>query len=183
MPTDSLTFKAVQVVAQKAACLILGSRHCLASQHTKEELNVASDLLSFKGESCGKAHPLAFDSPNDKLLSAGFHTYLPTQIPLGFSISRLPKEILSWITLVLLIAKSSVTPTGRQQTRRKTGPGNAGSPSASPAAWGTTPSSLLYPTKGKSSSSSPSSAYIKLLCGMSQVDLGGSVSRQWSAAL
>jgi hypothetical protein len=63
MPTDSLTFKSVQVVARKVARLILGSKHCLASQHIKGELNVVSDLLSFKGESRGKPHPLAFDSP------------------------------------------------------------------------------------------------------------------------
>jgi hypothetical protein len=101
MPTDSLTFKAVQVVARGVARLILGSKHCLASQHIKGELNVVSDLLSFEGESRGEPHPLAFDSPDDELLTARFHTYLPTQIPPDFSISRLPKEILSWITLVL----------------------------------------------------------------------------------
>jgi hypothetical protein len=121
MPTDSLTFKAVQVVARTVARLILLSKHCLASQHIKGELNIVSDLLSFEGESRGKPHPLAFDSPDDELLTARFHTYLPSQMPPDFSISRLPKEILSWITLVLRIAKSFVTPAGKQQTSTKTG--------------------------------------------------------------
>jgi hypothetical protein len=75
MTTDSLTFQAVQVVARKVARLILGSEHCLASQHIKGELNVVSDLLSFEGESHGKPHPLAFDKPNNELLTSRFHEH------------------------------------------------------------------------------------------------------------
>jgi hypothetical protein len=101
-PTDSLSFKAVQVVAcNKVARLILGSEHCLASQHIKGELNVVSDLLSFEGGPRGKAHPLAFDEPDGKLLTSSFHEHLSTQIPHDFRVSRLPRAILSWITLVL----------------------------------------------------------------------------------
>jgi hypothetical protein len=183
MPTDSLSFKAVQVVARKVARLILGSEHCLASQHIKGELNVVSDLLSFEGGPRGKPHPLAFDEPDDELLTSRFHEHLSTQIPRAFRISRLPREILSWITLVLRIAELSVMPVAKPQTKTRTAPGDGGSPSASPAASGTTPSSLLYPHKNSSSSSSPSSASIELLRGMHQVDLQGSVSNQWSAAL
>jgi hypothetical protein len=183
MPTDSLTFKAVQVVAQKVARLILASAHCLASQHIKGELNVVSDLLYFAGESHGKPHPLAYDYPNNELLTTRFHEHLPIQIPQAFCISRLPSAILSWITLVLRIAKLSVMPAARLPTKMKTGPGDGGSPSVNLAASGMTPSSLLYPTEGRSSLSSPSSDYTKLLCGMRLVDLQGSVARQWSAAL
>jgi hypothetical protein len=183
MPTDSLTFKAVQVVARKVARLILGSGHCLASQHLKGELNIVSDLLSFEGESRGKPHPLAYDFPNDELLTTRFHEHLPTQIPQAFCISRLPNAILSWITLVLRIAELSVTPAARQPTKMKTGPGDGGSPSVNLVVSGTTPSSLLYPTKGRSSLSSLSSDYTELLRGMRLVDLKGSVAHQWSAAL
>jgi hypothetical protein len=183
MPTDSLSFKAVQVVARKVARLILGSEHCLASQHIKGELNVVSDLLSFEGGPRDKPHPLAFDEPDDELLTARFHQYLSTQIPHDFRVSRLPKEILSWITLVLRIAELSVTPAAKQPTKMRTEPGADGSLSASPAASGTTPSSLLYPHKNNNSSLSPSSASIELLRGMHQVDLKESVSHQWSAAL
>lgn len=43
---DSTYYKPVQLIARKLACLVIGSNHCLASQHIKGEQNTVLDLLS-----------------------------------------------------------------------------------------------------------------------------------------
>jgi hypothetical protein len=181
MHTDFLTFKAFQVVARKVACLILGY-HCLASQHIKGELNAVSDLLSFKGKSRGKPYPLAFDSPNDKLLPlVSTHNYRHRFHRTSPSLDCRKKFVLDHaITANRRIICDSRGEAANEKEDR---------------AWlrwltfcessgmGHDPFLTTLPNQGKSSSSSRSSAYIKLLCGISQVDLSGSVLRQWSAAL
>jgi hypothetical protein len=65
MPTDTVTYTAIQMVAHKLGTLMTRSPHCLASQHIKGATNVVSDLLSYTGSARGKPHPLAADSPSN----------------------------------------------------------------------------------------------------------------------
>jgi hypothetical protein len=179
----SLSFDAIQLVARTVATLIMESPHCIASQHIKGEHNVVSDLLSFENSDRGYLHPLAYDSPADNVLTKRFHLFLPTQIPPGFTISPLPSGILSWITLVLQVAESSLTAAKKRQTKAKTEFGDAGSTSARAVVSELTPSSLLYTPASKNSSCDPSSASIARLNGLGMVNLQEAVARPWLAAL
>jgi hypothetical protein len=100
-PSDSPAHKAHLMVARQLASLLHIHDHCLATQHIKGDANVVANLLSFAGPDRGKAHPLAYDSPTDDLLTQRFHQHLPDQIPEIFAISPLPKKDLSWVAVVL----------------------------------------------------------------------------------
>ena len=78
--------KLAQIIAWKMACLIIGSTHCLPSQHIKGEQNTVSNLLSF-----GCSHPLAPALPAVCVLTQPFHLHIP-QLILGFNISPLAQQ-------------------------------------------------------------------------------------------
>jgi hypothetical protein len=102
-PTSTY-FKAVNLVAQKLARLMIESSNCLFSQHLPGNTNGVSDLLSYEGsarsnEKDAAEHPLALDCPPGADLTQRFHTFLPQLIPEDFAISLLPSEIASFTTL------------------------------------------------------------------------------------
>jgi hypothetical protein len=107
LPKDSVDYDAVQLAARHVATLVIDSEHCLATQHTKGEENIATDLLPCRGDVRGSKHLLAFDDPTDKELSQCCRSHLPQVIPPAFKISPLPNAVLSWITLALRTVKSS----------------------------------------------------------------------------
>jgi hypothetical protein len=72
----------------------MNSPHYLASQHIKGKHNVVSDLLSFENSDQGYLHPLAYDSPDDNILTQRFHAFLPTQIPLDFTITTPQRNVI-----------------------------------------------------------------------------------------
>jgi hypothetical protein len=93
----SAYYAPVQLIARQVARLLLGSSHCLASQHIKGDENVLSDLLSFAGNVPGYDHLLGLDNPSDATLAQRFHNHIPQLIPAGFVISPLPSKISSFV--------------------------------------------------------------------------------------
>ena len=184
IPSDSIYYDPVQMVARKVATLIINSEHSLASQHLKGADNVVSDLLSYEADLRGSPHPLASPDLSDQDLTNLFHLHLPQFIPPNFRISPLPPEILSWTTLVLEAAESSLTRAKRPATSHAIASGVVGSPSAPDAAFKLTPTSLIYPTKNRRSLSAHSFPSITSLTGNEAPEpLVDNVKRQWSQAL
>jgi hypothetical protein len=106
-----------------------------------------------------------------------------SSLPLAFIISLLPNEILSWITLVLQVGKSSLKADKRHRPKTKTESGDGGETSAHAVASKLTPSSLLYIPITKSSSCDPSLDCIAQLNGLATVNLQEAVAGPWLAAL
>jgi hypothetical protein len=183
MPTNTVTYAAIQLVARKLGSLITCSPHCLASQHIKGAANVVSDLLSYTGSARGKPHPLAADNPSNAELTQRFHASLSSQIPPNFDISPLPNEILCWVMQVLQTVESSLMQSKKQDIRPLTVSGAAGYTSATAAVSTITPSSLTFPQGTRNSSSAHSSSYIASPPGIPTVDLPAGVANRWSAAL
>jgi hypothetical protein len=104
---SSVYYSAVQLIARKLAALMIHSTHCLASQHLKGTKNTVADCISYTGDSREEMHPLAPDGPSDDELTQRFHRFLPQLIPRHFTISPLPNDILSFVTLALQTAKLS----------------------------------------------------------------------------
>jgi hypothetical protein len=176
---DSPYYAPVQFIARKVARLIIGSSHCLATQHIKGEQNTVSDLLSFAGDVRGYKHPLAFDFPSDSSLTLRFHVHLPQLIPKDFAISTLPTEISSFVILALQMTESSLNPSRKKPTRPETEPGDDGSPSAPSPASPITLSSLAYTSKKANSSSEPSLPFTDVLIGAEQEPFLASVRAPW----
>ena len=175
------------VVARHVALLVLNSSCCLASQHIQGDLNTIADLLSFAGgitRAGGKRHPIAFDDPPNDILTKRFHLCYSEQIPESFKISQLPSEISSWVLSVLRIAASSLTAGSKAATSPTTGPGAAGSASATKQEKALTLSSLNYPQSDKNFSSDPSlPAFVQHNGRKEAEQLQASVKSQWSRAL
>jgi hypothetical protein len=117
-----------------------------------------------------KPHPLAADNPSNQILIQRFHEFLPSQIPVNFTISPLPPKILSWTSQVMQIAEFSSFRATRAQMRQRTGSGVDGFPFANTQASLLTPTSLLYTTMKANSSSAPSWACSGMLSGTSTVN-------------
>jgi len=79
----------LHMAARKFADVLLQADCCLYSQHIAGEKNVVADYLS--------RH---FHQPLDELTSLLLTSY-PSHVPPSFSISPLPPDILSWLTLWL----------------------------------------------------------------------------------
>ena len=179
LPSQSLYFEAVQFVARKLAELVLGSSHCLASQHLQGEHNVVPDLLSFAGSQRGEPHPLASDFPSDEELTQRFHTYAPQLIPPGFVISPLPSEISSFVLQALQIAESSWSRDKKRPTKGKTGLGDGGSASVEKQVSPTTSFSGASNTTRESLPFDPSSPSTVSLIGTSPEPMKESVRNRW----
>jgi hypothetical protein len=175
-PANSLAHKAHLMVTWQLASLLLTNNHCLAYQHV-------ADLLSFAGTDRRKAHPLAYDHPTDKILTQCFHQDLPHQIPADFTISPLPKNVLSWVAAVLQMHKSYLTANKKAPTRPMTPVGEAGSDSAMKPASLLTPSSLLYPSKKLTLLPRLSSCASEQLLGLKTEKLQELANKQWRRAL
>jgi hypothetical protein len=171
------------MVARKLASMVISSDHCLPSQHLKRDHNDVADLLSF-GPTRGdeKIHPFAADDPPNDVLSHRFSTFLPQITPNNFAISQLPREILSFVTLVVQTAESSMILKHNSPTKNETESGDDGLTAATPAASEKTPTSLEYPQMAVSFSANHSYPYIVSPLGTSQVSLLASVRSQWSEA-
>jgi len=171
-------------IARDVARVVLNSDACLASQHVKGKLNVVADLLSFAGtHRADKAHPIAFDDPDDAELTRRFHSLLHQQIPEDFEICPLPSDILSWISQILQTAASSWTPSRKGATKRGTGSGAVGKDSSPKPAFVVTPSSLLYPRTSKRLYSNLSFPATDLQSGPTQAEFLEHVRSRWSQAL
>jgi hypothetical protein len=145
------------MIARKLASIVIDSDHCLASQHLTGDHNDVADLLSFdptRGDE--KTHPFAAADPPNDILSHRFLTFLPQVTQSNFAISQLPIEILSFVTLVLQTAESSMIRKQNNPTKNATGFGDDGLTSATPAASEITPTSLEYPQMDASFSADPS---------------------------
>jgi hypothetical protein len=175
------------VVARHVALLVLNAGCCLASQHIQGDLNTVDNILSFAGgitRAGGKRHPIAFDDPPNDIITHRFHLYCSEQIPESFKISPLPSEISSWVLSVLRIAASSLTAGSKAATNPTTGPGGAGSVSATKQEKALTLSSLSYPQSNEYFSSNPSLPAFEWLSGKEEADrLQERVKHQWSQAL
>jgi hypothetical protein len=183
VPPSSFYHGAVNIIARRVARLVMDSSHCIASQHIKGAMNVVSDLLSFSGTARSSPHPLAFDDPDDADLTARFHSSLPQLIPRDFSICPLPAEVSSFAVLVLQTTELSFIRNKKERTRTGTGPGVVGNISASTWVSPITPSSIVYPTRNKSSSPVVSSHFTVPPSGTDQAELLASVRNQWSQTL
>jgi hypothetical protein len=179
----TLYYEPVQMIARQLARLIIGSTHCLASQHIKGEQNTVSDLLSYAGTARGYPHPLAPDFPCDTVLTQRFHSHIPQLIPKDFVISPLPSEISSFVIRALRTIESSLIQNKKSPTRPKTASGVDGSPSATERDSRLTPSSLSYSTEKTSSSPDLFSPSIVWLNGVKQAPFLASVRAQWFQAL
>ena len=171
------------VVSRKIAKILMDKQSCIASQHLKGELNVVADWLSFVADGRGKEHPLAFDDPPDDVLTERFLKLLPSQVPENFRIEQLPKEILSWVVLVLRISDSSLTDDKKVATKDPIAPGEDGPNSVRALGAETTISSISYQSSSANSSQDPSSASIGLPSGIAMGDLQELVKFRWSQVL
>ena len=181
---DCAAHKAHLIVARHIATLLIENDCCIGTQHVKGELNVVTDLLSFVGNSRGKAHPLAFDNPPNDVLSYRFlNSPISNQVPSNFRIEQLPEEMLSWISHVLQIAASSLTVARRDGTKHMTEFGGGGLDTAPTLDTLVTPSSLCYPRASETWSPSPSFNATEPANGPSTGALQESVRRLWELAL
>jgi hypothetical protein len=180
---ESPYYEPVQIIARKIALLITESKQCLCSQHLKGSSNFIADWLSFTDQiRDDKPNPVAFDNPDDELLTHRLHSSVPQLIPQHFEISPLPEEILSFVEQVLRTTESSMTRSSRRRTRTATEPGVDGLDSATkPASW--TRSCLTFPSKNENSSFDHSSAPIKLPTGTSQAAFLEQLRKPWLARL
>jgi hypothetical protein len=176
---ESPYYAPVQLIARKVARLLIGSSHCLATQHIKGEHNTVSDLLSFAGDVRGYKHPLALDFPSDSTLTHRFHVHLPKLIPEDFVISTLPSEISSFVILALRMTELSLNPNKKKPTRSATESGAGGSLSAQSPASPITLSSLAYTSKKANLSSEPSLPFTESLNGAQQEPFLASVRAPW----
>jgi hypothetical protein len=87
---------------------------------------MVTKLLSYMGSARGQGHLLTADEPLDDVLTHRFHMFLPLQIPCYFIISPLPRDILSWVMLLLQTAGSSLIPDRKMPTKSLTGYGGSG---------------------------------------------------------
>jgi hypothetical protein len=146
----------MQMIAQKMAHLVIDSTPCLLSQPTHPgEQNTVSNLLSFVGDICGYAHPLAHNFPSDSVLTNRFYLYIPQLIPEGFNISPLPSKISSFVTQALQNIELSWVQNRKKPLKRRTGSGIGGFHSAPALAQTLTLSSLRYSNQKLSLSSCP----------------------------
>jgi hypothetical protein len=182
-PSESPAHRAHLLVARQLASLLLLHDHCLASQHIKGDANVVADLLSFAGPDRGKAHPLAYDSPTDELLTQRFHQHLPEQIPANFAISPLPKKVLSWVAVVLQTHELYLMGDRKPPTSPRTAAGADGLVSATKPAWLLTPSSLPYPNSNSTLLPRLSSRASAQLSGLKTENLQDLANEQWLQAL
>lgn len=175
------------MVARHVALVLMQAGCCLASQHTKGDLNTVADLLSFAGEltrAGGKTHPIAHDDPPNDILTQRFHIYYPEQVPANFEITQLPSEISSWVLAVLRIAASSLTAESKAATNPTTEAGDAGLGSAQKPEEHMTLSSMTYPQTDKNFSSGPLlPAFVPRNGKKEREQLRESVKGQWSQAL
>ena len=130
--------------ARHLAMVVLRADCCLASQHIKGVHNVVADLLSYAGDTRGKPHPIASDSPPNDVLTYRFHSYCPDQIPEHFTICQLPDDMTFWLSEVMQMAASSLLAARKVATKTATEPGAVGWDSSRPSDTLVTPSSLLY---------------------------------------
>lgn len=172
------------LVARHVANLLMDHRCCLATQHIKGQLNAVADLLSFCGSSDrSKVHPLAYDDPPNDILTQRFRSALPNQIPDTFEIVQLPSEILSWISLMLLTAESSLTAAKKDATKGPIESGGDGKGSASQRGLDQIRSSLCYPSSNANFLSKPFCSDTEQLIGLRTGNLQAIVSDLWEEAL
>ena len=172
------------MVARHLASLLITHDCCLASQHLRGELNVVADLLSFAGESGrGKEHPLAHDDPPNDILTERFLLTLTEQVPANFSISQLPREVLSWVMLVLQIAASSGTVVRSLETKSRIEFGGDGLGSGGVLDSSTTHSSFCYRSTNKTFTSRHSSSATGTHIGPPPGTLQVTVRNLWYQAL
>ena len=171
------------VAARHLATIVLEADCCLASQHIKGVHNVVADLLSYVGNSRGKPHPIAADDPPDDALTTRFHSFYPEQIPANFVISHLPVEVSSWLSEVLQMAALSISVAKKAATKTATEPGGGGPDFKPPLGTLVTPSSLLYPSTNKTSSSKPFSKPCGQSSGPPPESLTECVRAQWLQTL
>jgi hypothetical protein len=165
------------------ATTVLDADCCLASQHIKGVENVVSDLLSYVGHCRGKPHPIAADDPPDDVLTRRFHSFYPEQIPANFAICPLPVDVISWLSVVLQMAASSLWDARKAATKMGTAPGDDGSDSNRQSDSPVTPSSLAYPSTNKAFSPKLFSKPCAPSSGPPPARLTDCVRNQWSQTL
>ena len=135
LQTASIYRNAVLFIARKIATLVIDSKNFIDSQHLPGVLNLISDWLTFEGTSRiengkVKLNPIAHDCPSNEVATNRILSAFPQLVPVGFRISPLPKEILSFACQALLIFESSLTQRQREDLRTTTESGEDGRPSA-----------------------------------------------------
>ena len=134
------------MVSRKIAELVIKFECCLATQHIAGKMNVVADLLSYAGEVQRRsgAHPIACDDPPNDVLTTRFLSQYPALVPVNFTISQLPKEILCWATQVLQTTTLSVIAAKKDEMRKRTGSGGDGLDTFNTPTFKLTPTSLCY---------------------------------------
>ena len=115
--TKSIYREAVLFIARKLAELVIDSKNFIDSQHLPGVLNLISDWLSFEGaerveKGQPKINPIAFDCPDNHVITHQILHSFPQLVPQGFKVCHLPGEILSFAQHAIQIFESSLT---RQQ--------------------------------------------------------------------
>ena len=126
-------------VARHLAYELINSNCCLYSQHIAGSHNVVADLLSYDGGGRDKHHPIAYDSPNDAILTSRFHSSYATQITQNFMISPLPPDIELWLQHIMQTLESFVTDARSKRSSQPIGLGDAGAGTAESLDAPTTP--------------------------------------------
>jgi hypothetical protein len=144
---DSFYYDSVRMISRKVAELMLGTSHCLYSQHIRGARNTVADMLSFEGRDREEPHPLTEDCPSNEELTRRVLANYSQMVPRNFEISQLPDKISSFMELVMQTMELSF------MGHRKHLTGNS-----SARKWElTTISSMTYPSVSGSSSAGPSS--------------------------
>jgi hypothetical protein len=151
---DSFYYDPVRMVSRKVAELMLGTSHCLYSQHIRGAQNTVADMLSFEGRDREEPHPLTEDCPSNEELTRRVLANYSQMVPRNFEISQLPDEISSFVELVMQTMELSFMGHRKHLTGNGKGPSAGGDSSA--RKWElTTISSMTYPSVSGNSSAGP----------------------------
>ena len=131
--TKSIYWEAVLFIARKLAELVINSKNFIDSQHLLGVLNLISDWLSFEGverieKGQPKVNPIAFDCPDNNVITHQILQSFPQLVPYGFKVCHLPVEILSFAQHAIQIFESSLMRQQKVDRRLTTEFGGDGEP-------------------------------------------------------
>ena len=147
------------------------SRRTPVRRSTPRQRGPQRRLLPSIATHLGSPHPIAADDSPDDVLTRRFHSSYPDQIPANFEICQLPDDVISWLSVVLQMAASSLWDARKPATKTPTEPGEDGLGSSPLSDFPVTPFSLTYPSRSKAFSPSLSSRPSEPSTGQEQVYL------------
>lgn len=186
--TKSIYREAVLFIARKLAELVIDSKNFIDSQHLPGVLNLISDWLSFEGverveKGQPKINPIAFDCPDNHVITHRILHSFPQLVPQGFKVCHLPREILSFAQHAIQIFESSLMRQQKLDRKPTTEFGEGGGPTVRNILETQTPALLEYRQRTPSLLAVPSLKCTEDPISQSQEMLLDSVRFPWRVRL